>query len=430
MALAACSSSSPPNATGSTAAWSANSATDETKSTHLWIVNRAIDILSKHTIDVASATNTLAWLNDATCKTNWQNGLLQADYLAPFNAGATDLPVPQEPASTGCCCGVDTTSTVVTNIESDLNVFNDHSTWLTHFYDPTSGFDYDGYAMSSDMPSMATLAAPFLYKVRQVLEADGNAVPVEARGAALYRFDRVVDLLEGITVDSDSQNEPSDLRARGCYELGLVMHYTTDITQPMHAANFAANQHPDLLHSNFEEYARTIQSNFVLSDWGQTPASNAATADVLQQIAMVSHNHWYNADGSDGPLKAAFNTAYQAASQWDASGNPTSSAECLAAKIESKGTLTKITLDIPKCWQNNQTVTQETGSALQDAEQSAAYVLATLNLPVYTATGPAAAPGSVAEGTDSGLSSGDDGGGSSNEAGDDGGDDANDGGAE
>jgi phospholipase C len=422
-------SSAAPNPAGAAQAWIAGSATDPAKNTHLWILDRAIDILSNHTADVADAANTLAWIrDDATCRANLEKGLFQADYMAPFNAGASDLP-PQESPTTGCCCGVDTSSSTASTLEHDAYVFLDHSTWLSHFYDPTTGLDYAGYALSSDMPSGPSLSHPFLYEVRRAIEQAGGPVPVEARGSAIYRLGRAKSLLEGGDVVPDDSSEPADPRARGCFELGLALHYATDLTQPMHAANFAATNTPRMLHSNFEMYARSIQAGYVLSDWNQTPSSDVAPQDVLNQAAVVARAYWTNADGTDGPLKAAFNAAYQAASTWDATGSPTSSHACQAARLESAGVLGNISLDLSSCWQNNPAVAQQTGAALQDAEQSAAYFLTVLHLPTYASTGPAPAPPANALGDDAGAPSADDPDSGGEGGGDDGsaaGDDADD----
>src|SRR4029079_7506731 len=40
-----------------------------------------------------------------------------------------------------------------------------------------------------------------------------------------------------------------------CYELGLSLHYLTDLTQPMHAANFTALDRPLGLHTDVEVFA-------------------------------------------------------------------------------------------------------------------------------------------------------------------------------
>src|SRR3954454_15213076 len=97
--LAACAAPSdeeatePADAPGSdVAAWDAESADHEAESTHLWIVNRGIDILAKHTDD-ANAKRFVALLNTPSCRTNWQQGLVDADFKKAYNGGHTDLPL-------------------------------------------------------------------------------------------------------------------------------------------------------------------------------------------------------------------------------------------------------------------------------------------------------------------------------------------------
>jgi phospholipase C len=383
---AACSSSSRPGATTTTQAWNASSPTDETKSTHLWVVNRAIDITSNHVNDIPSLANTLAWIrDDAECRSNWETGLYEADYLAPFNAGTGDLPLENGPSAQGCCCGID-----LSTLSKDVNVVLNNSTWLIHFYDPSTSLDYGNFASSTDLPT--GVLHPIYSSMQSILEANGNAVPLEARGAAIYRFGNARNLLEGVNVPPSHQDEPSDLRDRGCYELGLAMHYVTDITQPMHASNFTAASLPRLLHSNFEEYAQSIQSTYAVADWTQTPTGGDLMT-VIQQIAQTSKAHWVAPDGSPGPLKKAYQDAYAAGSTWDASGNPVSSTLCTAAAVEASGDLGNVSLDVPSCWQNNGPVTDETGSALRDAQISTATFLAAIQLPPYVATGIAPADG-------------------------------------
>lgn len=69
------------------------------------------------------------------------------------------------------------------------------------------------------------------------------------------------------------------------YQLGLALHYFTDLTQPMHAANFA-NIMPtlrldDRRHSGFETYVETVKK-------GTDPASKARIAEWTLKPSEVS----------------------------------------------------------------------------------------------------------------------------------------------
>jgi hypothetical protein len=47
-----------------------------------------------------------------------------------------------------------------------------------------------------------------------------------------------------------------------CHELGLALHYLTDMTQPMHASSFPATDVPINLHPVFEDYVGNVQARF------------------------------------------------------------------------------------------------------------------------------------------------------------------------
>jgi hypothetical protein len=98
----------------------------------------------------------------------------------------------------------------------------------------------------------------------------------------------------------------SVLRAAG-HSLGVALHFLTDLTQPMHAANFAnivgENEFPnidDYRHSKFEEYAdRKVAAGFL----DQLPAIPRANLDepalrhthpgtVIQAVARASKEVW------------------------------------------------------------------------------------------------------------------------------------------
>src|SRR5687767_5512574 len=70
--------------------WTAHSAEDEATSTHLFIVDRAIELLGKRT-DLPRAQQIAAMMNEPECRTQWQKGLCDADYLAAYNDGSMDM---------------------------------------------------------------------------------------------------------------------------------------------------------------------------------------------------------------------------------------------------------------------------------------------------------------------------------------------------
>src|SRR4051812_10879167 len=70
-------------------AWDAESSDIESESTHLWIVDRGIDLLAKHA-EIRVAALVVETLNEPVCRTNWQQGLLDADFKAIYNDGTSD----------------------------------------------------------------------------------------------------------------------------------------------------------------------------------------------------------------------------------------------------------------------------------------------------------------------------------------------------
>ncbi|HEY8074658.1 MAG TPA: hypothetical protein VIF62_11120 [Labilithrix sp.] len=227
--LVACSSSQDAGADPSAddgaqqSAWDAESVDNESRSTHLWIVNRGIDILAKHQ-DLPAAARAVAVLNDQACRSQWQQGLLDADFKAEYNNGETDLAL-----------GAD-----------DLQVALSKASWKSHFYDPDTQLNYKG----ERSPTARTEANSHLSRAKE------------------------------------NHIGSSDANATACYELGLTLHYFTDITQPMHASNFTAVDRPAKLHSNLEGYSMTIQARYPLADWSAQPSGEVD--DFIQKSAKDS----------------------------------------------------------------------------------------------------------------------------------------------
>ena len=126
--------------------------------------------------------------------------------------------------------------------------YNNWYTYTSHFYDPSTGTNYLG-----------------------------------ARNPVAY--DKALEHL----ATARSRLAARDVY-KGCYELGLSLHYATDLTQPMHAANYAATDWPLNLHSHLEGRAAAVQSWFVASDWAATPTGSAGA--VLLDLAWASNGQW------------------------------------------------------------------------------------------------------------------------------------------
>jgi phospholipase C len=206
------------------AAWETTSVSQESSSTHLWIVDRAVDQLGRQSSSNAVAAYRL--MTKSTCKKQWQQGLYDADYKAPYHGGWSDL----KPGA------------------SEVTIALSGATWAPHFYDPSTGANYQGDTTTT----AKTQALAFATSAKQKLAAGDTA--------------------------------------GGCYALGLALHFFTDITQPMHATNFTATDSPVKLHSNVEVYSMGVQTRYAISSTS-TLTVGTPTAEV-DAAAWTSHDQW------------------------------------------------------------------------------------------------------------------------------------------
>jgi hypothetical protein len=242
-------------------AWDTQSVTNEAQSTHLWIVERAVDILAGRS-ETASRKAVLLMRN-ATCATNWRQGLYDADFL---------------------------------------DAYNNASTWVSHFYDPGTGTNYLG----TTYPTARDSAATRLTNARTAW-ASGNL-------------------------------------ALGCYQLGLALHYMTDTTQPMHAANFSALSKPVYLHGNAETRAMPIQGAYVRKTLASAPSTTNADTALLNG-AKAGKSLF-------SPLMSAITKAYR-----------------------SRCGIALPAYDITACWSGDAGVDAQIGASLATAQDSTAKYL-------------------------------------------------------
>jgi phospholipase C len=134
------------------------------------------------------------------------------------------------------------------------------ATWAGHFYDPDTGLNYKGQK------------SPTAYD-------------------------------QGLAHVANARAQLKTNRASACYELGLALHYFTDITQPMHASNYTAKDWPLELHSDYESYGMTQQARFAATTWSG-PTSGDAGAQLLA-AARAAKPRWPT-------LKSAITNAYAA----------------------------------------------------------------------------------------------------------------------
>lgn len=187
--------------------------------------------------------------------------------------------------------------------------YNNWWTWKSHFYDPSTGTNYLG-----------------------------GSSPVAYNEALSHLASAKSGLAKG-----DVKN--------GCYELGLALHYATDMTAPQHAANFAATDRPIQLHSHIEDRATDVQGQFVVLDWAAPPTGTVNA--VLSNLAWSAHDQW-------PALWASLANAYSARCGDDING---------------------YTLDHTSCWQGDVGVDAQLGVALRQGQINTAAFLYAANLP-------------------------------------------------
>jgi phospholipase C len=179
--------------------------------THLWVVNQAVNMLARSNDPLARrAANTML---EPTCALKWKEGLYDGD------AKLADNPVKS-------------------------------STSGTHFYNP----------VNKDWLGNYTKSTTYLMAGADASERVGSNLKTfnapNAKQSAASRIKQVP--ATGPTAST------------GCYELGLALHYMTDMTQPMHTSSFSGASSPLWLHPYFEAYVPVVQARYPANlSWDQ-----------------------------------------------------------------------------------------------------------------------------------------------------------------
>lgn len=234
----------------------------------------------------SEGTRARSWLLNTTCKPRWQQGLYDADYRAKYNGGLFDL--------------TPTSSTAAIALSG--------ATWASHFYDPDTGKNYKGQTS----PTAKT----------EAIAHSTNA--------------------KGLLGKGDLYN--------GCYELGLALHFFTDLTQPMHASNYTATNLPTSLHSHIEEYALNLQTFGAPTGW---TAPSGTTSAFIDTAGRRSKALW-------SPLKTAIANAYPVRCWWPFS---------------------TYIMDHTECWQGDATVDAKIRASMASAINDTASFLVSVQLP-------------------------------------------------
>jgi len=244
----------------------------------------------------AVARRVFTLMNEPLCRAQWQQGLYDADYKADYNNGLTDLP--KNP--------------------SEAQVLLSGATWESHFYDPDTGKNYKGGTTRTALT-----------------EADKH-------------MSRSLELGFGVN------------KREACYELGLALHYFTDLTQPMHASNFTALSRPAKLHVNLEGYAMELQDKYPLADWTGAPRT-VPLKDFVRETAVQTKPLFQEG------VTAIIN-AYNTYSGWHF-------LRCRKVDAQMIRFLERQYVDHRVCWQGNPGVDATVGKSLMFAQDRTAQYL-------------------------------------------------------
>lgn len=112
------------------------------------------------------------------------------------------------------------------------------------------------------------------------------------------------------------------------YQLGLSLHYFTDLTQPMHASNFAniiASGAPwDFRHKGYEDYADSERVSQLVSE-SRRPVSeyeliHSTPAPLVERVALISREIFYKQ--VKGPADQKYRDYFNIDNNWGAEAHP------------------------------------------------------------------------------------------------------------
>jgi hypothetical protein len=201
--------------------------------THLWVVNRGLDLLAKSSDPVA--VTAVKKMGESACKAQWQRGLYDGD----------------EPA--------------LADNPTTLN-----STAGTHFYNPTH------------KDAFGNQTGTMTYLVAGVDVSTGGL-----QGRSNLNARQSADIhIKKLPSSDPTATDPT--AKEGCYELGLALHYMTDMTQPMHTSSFSGVSSPQWLHPYFETYVPFVQNRFPANGSWSERWKGESPDDSFYQAAVQS----------------------------------------------------------------------------------------------------------------------------------------------
>jgi hypothetical protein len=167
--------------------------------------------------------------------------------------------------------------------DADYKYPYDAFIYSSHFYDPDSGENYQGFRDKT------------------------------AKTEALRYFK------ESLAIRFRDPNAISDM----AYNLGLALHYLTDISQPMHAANHSNMRHgpDDWNHSGLEEYAEMGLEKYNQPPYADTSAIDNILAGVNSTEQLVENLARFSKSLYVHDLQPLLSKANRGKGDWDSTND-------------------------------------------------------------------------------------------------------------
>jgi hypothetical protein len=247
--------------------------------THLWVVDRALDLLAKSDDPIAKqVVMRMRKPGARACRTQSESGLWDTDdgYLAEN--------------------------------------FGWRQRLGTHFYNPT-GLDAHGdptgvttyTLLGTEKKQFGDGRLNARYRVAAMLRRPGDNLP-DSNGningeqpkmppeGGKPLTDRELLKMSFIAYYPGSFYFDSQNGDDRCYDLGIALHYLTDVTEPFHASGYDVFKIPTMLHAVYEDYVPHIQEKFPVGAtvWSKLYISqeNGITPDadqVFDKVARASN---------------------------------------------------------------------------------------------------------------------------------------------
>ncbi len=213
--------------------------------THLWIVNRALDLLAQSNDTVVRAF--AAKMNESAVRSRWEDGIWEGDSIHvdyPENMG-------------------------------------------THFYNP-AGKDWNGNV--TDITTYNISKGSILPVLLGITGGPaGGTVVSDTVGKLMFKNKKsCANARECAT--AQIAKVKGGLNATNAYELGLALHYMTDLTQPMHTSSYDGFKIPNNLHPQYEYYAAFVQGNSPIGSMKWDPRWISQSADSILNAAALKSN--------------------------------------------------------------------------------------------------------------------------------------------